>query len=314
MTGIVFSSWQGEVVDNRGKAPDDYGVPERLTLPPEFDKGGQIRAFMGWDGFAILDAAIDVVDMCIQYVGAVQKESCGRCIPCRVGTRIILDLMNKIAAGQGDLSDLDRIEGLAQYIRDGSKCQIGQTGLKALLEALTYYKESFDRAVVGGLKLGGTQYRVSVTAPCMSACPTKLKIPKYIEEIAEGKPGESLATIREDTCMAGTLGRVCVRPCESNCRRANIDEPISIKYLKRFAADYESRRGRNPPSRRGRGLPRRLRSWVRGRRVFRAPISWVRWATASPSSSGCPSRAEWPRWASPIIVSPGGYWGARSAW
>ena len=78
----------------------------------------------------------------------------------------------------------------------------------------------------------------------MSACPTKLKIPTYIEEIAEGRPGESLATIREDTCMAGTLGRVCVRPCESNCRRANIDEPISIKYLKRFAADYEIDKGK----------------------------------------------------------------------
>ncbi|HUJ70154.1 MAG TPA: FAD-dependent oxidoreductase [Syntrophorhabdales bacterium] len=244
MAGIVFSTWQGEVVDNRGKAPEDYGAPARLTLPPEFDKGEQIRAFMGWDGFAIMDPSIDVVDMCVEYVGAVQKESCGRCIPCRVGTRIILDLMNKIAAGQGAPSDLERIRGLARYIRDGSKCQIGQTGLKPLLEALTHYKESFDRAVTGGQKLGGTRYHVSVTAPCMSACPTKLKIPTYIEEIAEGRPGESLATIREDTCMAGTLGRVCVRPCESNCRRANIDESISIKYLKRFAADYEIDKGK----------------------------------------------------------------------
>ncbi len=99
--------------------------------------------------------------------------------------------------------------------------------------------------------MGGTRYRVSVTAPCMSACPTKLKIPTYIEEIAEGKPGESLATIREDTCMAGTLGRVCVRPCESNCRRANIDEPISIKYLKRFAADYEIDKGKKAAIARG---------------------------------------------------------------
>lgn len=244
MAGIIFSTWQGEVVDNRGKAPEEYGVPTRLTLPAEFDKGEHIRAFMGWDGFAIMDAAIDVVDMCVQYVGAVQKESCGRCVPCRVGTRIIFDTMNRIAAGQGAPSDLERIKGLAHYIRDGSKCQIGQTGLKPLLEALTYYKESFDRALAGGQKPGGTSYRVSVTAPCMSACPTKLKIPTYIEEIAEGRPGESLATIREDTCMAGTLGRVCVRPCESNCRRANIDEPISIKYLKRFAADYEIDKGK----------------------------------------------------------------------
>jgi formate dehydrogenase beta subunit len=88
----------------------------------------------------------------------------------------------------------------------------------------------------------------------MSACPTKLKIPRYIEEIAEEMPRAALATIREDTCLAGTLGRVCVRPCESNCRRANMDEPISIKYLKRFAADYElDKRERRPVTeRRGR--------------------------------------------------------------
>ena len=246
MTNIVFSSWQGEVVDNRGRAAEEYGVPKRLALPEEFGDLGEIRAFMGWDGFAIMDASIDVVDMCSQYVAAVQGESCGRCIPCRVGTRIILDLMNKITGGQGRPSDLDRIKGLARYIRDGSKCQIGQTGLKPLIDALIYYKESFDRSVEGGWKSGSAEYRVSVTAPCMSACPAKLKIPKYIEEIAEGQPGESLATIREDTCMAGTLGRVCVRPCESNCRRANIDEAISIKYLKRFAADYELEKGKKP--------------------------------------------------------------------
>ena len=66
-------------------------LPKRLTLPEEFDKGERIKAFMGWDGFAVMDGGVDVVDMCTRYVEAVQKESCGRCIPCRVGTRIILD-------------------------------------------------------------------------------------------------------------------------------------------------------------------------------------------------------------------------------
>lgn len=246
MADIVFSSWQGEVIDNRGKAPDQAAKPARLTLPDEFDKGEKIKAFMGWDGFAVMDGTVDIVDMCTRYVEAVQKESCGRCIPCRVGTRIILDTMNRISAGQGKKADLEQIASLARYIKEGSKCQIGQTGLKPVIDALAFYKEAFERAVEQGLKTQGGNYKVSVTAPCMSACPTKLKIPQYIEEIAEGLPGSSLATIREDTCMAGTLGRVCVRPCESNCRRANIDEAISIKYLKRFASDYEKEKGQTP--------------------------------------------------------------------
>ena len=238
MAGILFSAWQGEVVDNRGKSENDYAAPARLAIPEEFAHE-TIRAFMGWDGLVLRDATVDVVDMCTRYIEAVQKESCGRCVPCRVGTRIILDVMTRISEGQGSAADLEKIGNLAAYIRDGSKCQIGQTGLNPLLTALTHFRPAFVRAVDEGVKGGGAQYRVSVTAPCMSACPTKLKIPRYIEEIAEEMPSASLATIRQDTCLAGTLGRVCVRPCESNCRRANMDEPISIKYLKRFTADYE---------------------------------------------------------------------------
>jgi formate dehydrogenase beta subunit len=239
MAGILFSAWQGEVVDNRGRPEAEYAVPQRLAIPPEFSEGEPIRAFMGWDGFALLDAGVDIVGMCTRYVEAVQAESCGRCVPCRVGTRIILDVLTGICAGRGKEGDLDRIEGLAAYIKEGSKCQIGQTGLVPLLAALAHFRKAFNEAVREGAKGAPGSYRVAVTAPCMSACPTKLKIPKYIEEIAEGEPSGSLEVIRQDTCLAGTLGRVCVRPCESNCRRANIDEAISIKYLKRFAADYE---------------------------------------------------------------------------
>jgi formate dehydrogenase beta subunit len=239
MAGILFSVWQGEVVDNRGKAAAEHAQPARLAVPPEFAEGEPIKAFMGWDGFALLDPEVDVVDMCTRYVEAVQAESCGRCVPCRVGTRIILNILKAICEGKGKEEDLARIESLAASIKEGSKCQIGQTGLIPMLAALTHFRQAFREALKAGAKGWPGSYRSSVTAPCMSACPTKLKIPKYIEEIAEERPSESLATIREDTCLAGTLGRVCVRPCESNCRRANIDEPISIKYLKRFAADYE---------------------------------------------------------------------------
>ncbi|OPY66971.1 MAG: Glutamate synthase (NADPH) small chain [Syntrophorhabdaceae bacterium PtaU1.Bin034] len=246
MAGILFSSWQGEVIDNRGKPEAKFAFPKRLTIPDEFSKGEPIRAFMGWDGFALLDANVDMVNMCTRYVEAVQKESCGRCVPCRVGTRIILDVMNRISEGQGKRDDLERVKGLARYIKEGSKCQIGQTGLVPLLDALTYFKDAFDKCIDQGQKAKAGTYRVSVTAPCMSVCPTKLKIPQYIEQIAECMPSGSLATIRQDTCMAGTLGRVCVRPCESNCRRGNIDESISIKYLKRFAADYELEKRKKP--------------------------------------------------------------------
>jgi len=169
----------------------------------------------------------------------VQKESCGRCVPCRIGSKVILDILKGIADGRGKKEDLARIPTIAAGIKDGSKCQIGQTGFVPLLQALSFFGPEFDRSIAEGRKAKAGDYKVSVTAPCMSVCPTQLDIPKYVEAISEGRFTESLATIRENTCLAGTLGRVCVRPCESNCRRANIDEAISIKSLKRFVADYE---------------------------------------------------------------------------
>ena len=245
MAEPLFSYWQGELVDNRGKGKEELATPKKLKLPAEFVAGEPVKAFMGWDGVAIYDESVDIVDMCTKYVEAVQKESCGRCLPCRIGTKVVLDRLKAIAEGQGTQDDLAGIKRLAAEIKEGSKCQIGQTGLVPVLHAIELFPDAFGKCVSGQKAREGT-YRSSVTAPCFSICPTKLKIPKYVEEIAEGRFTESLATIREDTCLAGTLGRVCVRPCESNCRRANIDEAVSIKYLKRFVADYELEKEKQP--------------------------------------------------------------------
>ena len=136
-------------MDNRGKSEGDYAVPLKLAIPEEFGHE-TIKAFMGWDGLVLRDPSVDVVDMCMRYIEAVQNESCGRCIPCRVGTRIILDVMNRIAEGQGNKADLERIASLAAYIKEGSKCQIGQTGLNPLLSALAYFREAFDARRGGG--------------------------------------------------------------------------------------------------------------------------------------------------------------------
>ncbi len=238
MADVIFSSWQGEIIDNRGKARESFEAP-KVKLPGEFENGHPVKAFMGWDGIILCDESVDIIDMSVKYVEAVQKESCGRCIPCRIGSKVVLGTLRNIADGKGKKEDLAKIRTIAAQIKDGSKCQIGQTGFVPLLQAMDFFGPEFDRSVAEGRKANSGSYRISVTAPCMSVCPTQLDIPAYVEAISEGRFTESLKKIRENTCLAGTLGRVCVRPCESACRRANIDEAISIKSLKRFAADWE---------------------------------------------------------------------------
>ncbi len=124
--------------------------------------------------------------------------------------------------------------------------QPGQTGPKPVLDAIDHFKNQFSEVIDSKKKVSRQDYKVKVTAPCMSACPSHLPIVDYIELIKEGRFSESLATIREATCLPGILGRVCVRPCEDNCRRGNVDECISIKWLKRFVADYELEKRKGP--------------------------------------------------------------------
>ena len=247
MTDVIFSSWRDEIIDNRGKAPGEFLQAKDLNLPTDYDREAEIKGFMGWDGLILRDPVVNVVDMVRAYLEAVQGESCGKCVPCRVGTKVMLDVMNRIADGRGKMGDLDVIRGLAGFIKEGSKCTIGQTGTKPILDAIDYFRGDFEEVIRGRKKVSRGTYKVKVTAPCMSACPSHLDIPTYIEYIKEGKFDQSLAVIREATCLPGVLGRVCIRPCEENCRRANIDEPLSIKYLKRFVADYELEKRHSPP-------------------------------------------------------------------
>jgi len=242
--GVIFSCWSGEVVDNRGR-PEE-AVPERLRLPEEFRPGVPLRAFMGWDGFCLQDPGVDIVDMCRAWMEAAQENSCGKCFPCRVGTRVIAEILNRICSGRGQVEDLTKMELLARAIQQSSKCGIGQTAPVPLLLALEHFRDHFLEVIKEGREVPRGRYLVKVTAPCLNACPAHLDIPTYVELIREGRFAESLEVIREGVCLPGTLGRVCVRPCESNCRRLLVDQAVAIRGLKRFVADYEIWKKRKP--------------------------------------------------------------------
>ena len=246
MTDILFSSWGGMVTDNRGKPDSEKQPVSSINLPLDFDKERKVKAFIGWDGIVIRDAEVNMVDLIRAYLEAVQEESCGKCTPCRVGTRVMATKMNRIADGQGEVEDLEQLKYLGESILKSSKCNLGQTGPKPVLHAIDHFRNQFTDVIQSKKKVPRQEYKVKVTAPCESACPSHLPIARYVELIKEGRFLESLDAIRGATCLPGILGRVCVRPCEDNCRRQIVDEPISIKWLKRFVADYELEKRKEP--------------------------------------------------------------------
>ena len=219
----VFCSWENT----------SGGKPEPLIHGQE-----NVAAVIAWGDSAIVDPEVDVVALCHAYSLAVRDNSCGQCIPCRLGTRVIADLFGKIADGRGRPEDLERIRELSQVVSKASFCEVGQDSPKAFIELLDRFKKEFEDALGGAPRdRNAYTYTSMVTAPCIEACPMHLDIPRYIEKIRLGKFSESLDVIKEKLPLPGSVGRVCVRPCESRCRRGKVDEPLQIKHLKRFAAD-----------------------------------------------------------------------------
>ncbi|NMA92233.1 MAG: FAD-dependent oxidoreductase [Firmicutes bacterium] len=247
MAKIYFSSWNGRVIDDRAKEPHRRLETTELNLPEKL-KNQPVRALIGWGGLVIVDPKINIVQALKLYFEQVQEESCGRCVPCRVGSRVIAEKLGRLVSGKGTALDLQVLTRLGHLVKDCSLCQLGQTSPVPLLEALKYFEPDFKACLEnGGSVAENLHFQSLLTTPCQNGCPAHIDIYKYIGAIGEGRYREALAVIRDKTPLVGTLGRVCVHPCEDNCRRGLVDEPLSIRVLKRFVADEESRWGAASP-------------------------------------------------------------------
>jgi len=200
----------------------------------------ELAAIIGWGGIEVFDPGIDVFELGHAYALAFRDSSCGQCVPCRIGTTRLVEIFGRIKNGDGKPSDIEDIKALSITMSQASLCEIGLSSPEVFLYLIGQFHDRFEAAIKGSDEpRGGYVYKSIVTAPCMQACPIHLDIPKYIEEIKFGRFQESLNVIRQRLPLPGVVGRVCVRPCEFNCRRGLVDEPIQIKHLKRFVADYE---------------------------------------------------------------------------
>ena len=209
-----------------------------------------------------------MVDMTREYLEQVQGYSCGKCVPCRIGTKVMLEILNRIVAGQGKEEYLNKLEGLGKTVLEGSKCEIGKTSPLPVLHAIRHYRADFLAVIQGKRTVKKGRYLSHITAPCMDVCPVHLDIPAYVELIKERRFEEALALIRQRNALPGVCGRVCVRPCEFSCRRNFLDDPVQIKFLKRFVADYEIDHGLKTPSSKGTGQKEKVA--VIGGRACRA--------------------------------------------
>jgi formate dehydrogenase beta subunit len=176
-----------------------------------------------------------------------ENYCCAKCTPGKKGTRVLQDTLARIVAGQGEERDLEIIEELAALL-ENCKCTLCMTAAVPVFDSVKHFRQDYLDYIQGKRQpLPAKAYHEKLTAPCMDRCPAHIDIPAYIEEIKEYRFDHSLEAIRRNMPIPAVCGRVCPHPCEKACRRALVDDPISIMVLKRVAADHEWLHRKEPP-------------------------------------------------------------------
>ena len=217
-----------------------------LNLRVDFDSLKDAGAVMGSGGMIVVDEDTCMVEFSKFFLTFATAESCGKCVPCRVGGRRMLEVLTRITEGKGRLEDLDTIKEIAAGMEAGALCALGQLTPGPVLAALRYFENEFIEHIVDKKCKAGT-CKALVRARCTNACPAEVDVPSYVSLVAQGRYAEALEIHRRHNPFALVCGRVCPAFCESRCRRGDIDEPIAIRSIKRFMADHEIEKPWTPP-------------------------------------------------------------------
>jgi len=242
---IIFEIGGGIIGGKRFKGVQTGGpsggcVPaSMLDLPVDYESLTKVGTIMGSGGMVVVDEDTCMVDMARFFLTFTQEESCGKCVPCRVGTKQMLQILERITRGEGVPDDIRKLEKLAATIKSTSLCGLGQSAPNPVLTTLKYFREEYEEHINKKYCRAGVCSKL-VKSPCQNACPAGIDVPRYIRLIGQGKYGEAVAVIREKVPFPAALGYVCVHFCESKCRRGQLDQAIGIKELKRFAADRDT--------------------------------------------------------------------------
>lgn len=236
MDELIYGVWEGRAYDNRrrleGEAPEGLPLSEFLS----FNNGNPAAGFVGPQGFLMFDNRVTLADVLLNYYRRTKELSCGRCTPCRAGSVLICEALEKACAGEGESVDWDRIQLVAEQMAETSLCGVGLSTPAALLGALKYFPELLRQVPV--MPVTRRDFFSVATAPCIEACPANINVPRYIDYIRDGHPELSTGVLLRHYPLVGSCGRVCVRPCETACARNHVDGAVAIKDLKRYAADH----------------------------------------------------------------------------
>jgi NADH:ubiquinone oxidoreductase subunit F (NADH-binding)/(2Fe-2S) ferredoxin len=153
-----------------------------FDIPMDYENLTQVGSIMGSGGLIVTDESTCMVDMAKFFLGFTQKESCGKCVPCRLGTKNMLETLTNISKGKATIEDLDQLLVLAQDVKAGSLCGLGQTAPNPVLSTVRYYRDEYEahilrhecpaRVCVDLIKFQVNEEKCTKCGSCSKVCPT----------------------------------------------------------------------------------------------------------------------------------------------
>ncbi|MBQ1786481.1 MAG: NADH-quinone oxidoreductase subunit NuoF [Turicibacter sp.] len=225
---VIYGIGGGIPNDKKFKAAQTGGpsggclTEEYLDTEIDFDNLVSLGSMMGSGGMIIMDEDNCMVDIARFYLDFTCDESCGKCTPCREGTKRMMELLNKITEGKGELQDLDELEHLASYIKANSLCGLGQTAPNPVLSTMKHFKEEYlahvvDKRCPAGVCSNLLEYFITEKCigcgMCAKSCPSSCIKP--IGEVVNEKTGRRRHVINQVDCIkCGS----CMAACPSKIK------------------------------------------------------------------------------------------------
>ena len=213
---------------------------QHLNAPVDYETIVDLGAIMGSGGLIVMNEDKCAVDMARFFMDFCQGESCGKCTPCREGTKRMLDILTNITQGRGKPGDIELLEEMATVIKDASLCGLGQTAPNPVLSTIRYFRKEYEDHILHH-RCEAAVCSALFKSPCQHTCPIGMDIPSYIALIRDGRLEEAYRILLRTNPFPSICGRVCDHVCQSKCRRGAMDEPVAIKFLKRFVTDNAPR-------------------------------------------------------------------------
>lgn len=174
------------------------------------------------------------VDMSRAFLELCHAQTCGKCVPCRIGLGQLNHFIKDVLDGKATMETLDVMEQTALSIMESADCAIGYEAANMVYKGLIGYRDDY----IEHIEHGRCTCTYSQPVPCVSLCPAHVDIPGYVALVGEGRYADAVRLIRKDNPFPTTCGFICEHPCEARCRRNMMDDAVNIRGLKRVAADF----------------------------------------------------------------------------